>query len=231
MKGFSVKKGLPGFAAAVLVAVLLVSLLPSVWATPPQEPLRQTVPTPAPGQSMGTFTPEGGGTLISPEGDVTVTAPPGGVTDTLHIVYTDLGLADVPSPNAGFGFVGHWFSLEVYLGVTLLQEYEFAKPATICVAFTAEDVVAAGGDAENMVLQYYDEALAAWVDLETTVVDSRVCATVTHLTVFALAVRVPLGLPTTGGRAINPTLAIVVMGGMLFLASAGYYLRRTKQVP
>lgn len=234
MKNFNVKKGSTSiFLAAAIVAILLLSLWPNAWATPLQEPLCQTVPTPAPGQAVGTFTPEEGGTLNSPAGDVTIAAPPRCLTETISLVYTPWTVEEAPPTRAGFRLLGHVFTLEAFRGLELIPGYAFACPVKICIFYTAGDVTNAGGDPHNILVQYYDEAKEEWVDLDTTI-DTEAgtaCVEMTHLTWFALAAVVPARLPITGAEMdIDLKLAIVPLVGMLLAALAGFHFWRAKRV-
>ena len=73
------------------------------------------------------------------------------------------------------------------------------KDATVRVTYSADDFAAAGGDASQLKLSYYDAAQNAWVILSTQVDSSSttLTATTNHLSVWAVMV----SSSTTGGTA------------------------------
>jgi len=93
---------------------------------------------------------------------------------------------------------------------------DFDPPIQICALFTMEEATALGGEA-NITVAFYNAATGDWQSLGTTIVASatatnqgKACATVSHLTWFALTSKfTPLGLPVTGDAPAAPSLAPV----------------------
>jgi hypothetical protein len=74
------------------------------------------------------------------------------------------------------------------------------KDATVRVMYSADDVAAAGGDASQLKLGYYDTAQSAWVILPTLVntQDTTMTATTNHMGVWAVMV-------SSSGKTAAPT--------------------------
>jgi hypothetical protein len=97
------------------------------------------------------------------------------------------------------------------------------KPVTITVKYSDEDEGAAGGDPENLVLAYYDQAGAQWKTLDTTVntTDKTLSALTSHLSTWAVLVKTTTpaqGLPlwswTLSGIA---ALVLILMAGRFLM--------------
>lgn len=236
MKSVLRTRGLIIFVVIGVLLVLSLSTWSSVWATPPQDGLRQTVPTPAPGQVTTDITTASGGTLTT-EG-LSVTVPTGAITQNETLIVTPLPAAEVPAAGAGFKGLGKAFEIAVAIDGILQPGATFLVPITICFSYTDADVAAAGGNANNIVIQYYDPALNQWVNVPTTVdtAGKKVCIQVTHLTLFQLAANVgPTALPKTGSGGldrgasggVNGLIAVLTLAGLVVVASGSYLLRRS----
>ena len=88
-----------------------------------------------------TVTPAAGGTLSYVTGSgytVTVEVGSGSVTETITLVLTPL---DVPTyDTTPFAFAGHAFTLDAYLGATLLSGYVFGEPISVTIHYSDDDV-------------------------------------------------------------------------------------------
>ncbi len=140
-----------------------------------------------------TITPGSAGTLTSPDGRYSVSFPQGSVLgDALVILkpYSKDKLQGAPA-NAKLGAT----SFEI-TGLSGL----LSKDATVKVAYSADDLAAAGGDASQLKLAYYDAAQNAWVILPTQVDPSSttLTATTNHLSVWAVMVSSSTGTPASG---------------------------------
>ncbi len=94
------------------------------------------------------------------QGNPTIVAiPPQPVTLTIR--YIPL-LTTQPAPG-GWGFAGHAFRLEVYVGGSLQPNFVFAVPLTITVHYSEADVY--GMDESSVALFYWN---GAWVGANTT---------------------------------------------------------------
>jgi hypothetical protein len=93
-----------------------------------------------------------------------------------------------------------------------------------------------GNNPAGLTIQFYDEVSAAWLTLPTVPnpAASRVCSTVNHLTMFAVAVHqpVPAALPNTGadevqlGLWIWSAIAPALLAGLALLLLARRPARR-----
>ena len=94
----------------------------------------------------------------------------------------------------------------------IAASFAFMKPIAITVRLSTEDLVIAGGDAANVLIQHYRDGDRGWEPLPTTVDFSASIATaqVDHLSIFALTIKQPPPAPTSGPtQAATPTSAPV----------------------
>lgn len=180
-----------------LAAVLLLSLIPTAWATGDAAPLNQTVPTPAPA-------PTGEGGKPKPDKVPAVPAAPGqvdlpvtvplGPGDGVYVMarpnagciqvntsglptqmlfeLTPLSPDTLPAPLPGCTRTSVAYGLKVWNTATG-QEVQSVMPAylhTIC--YTDADLVAAGGDPNRFVIARYNEAGQTWETLDPTLIDT-----------------------------------------------------------
>jgi hypothetical protein len=205
MKEPRVKRGLVPIAV-VLVAVVLAPLSnSSAWATPSQDVLRQTVPTPEP-------TPEV--TPVPPPQSIVLPPQPGG--NEYSFVYVPLPPVDYPPP-AGCEIYNP-FRVEAYLGTELVYPDSFNPPLQICVSYT-EDQAAEAGGAENLSVVYWDSESQQWIPLDNRRHDAalmQVCGDISFLSannIFAITCAIgPTAVPVTGhGSGSGSTSAILVL--------------------
>jgi hypothetical protein len=130
--------------------------------------------------------------LTSPRGYVTVDVPADSAADDAALWYQPVALENAPTLLPDFVGTGKVFDLQVTGGQQAEGEpYDFAQPVTITVALSDADVVAARGDASNLVLQHLKTGDTDWTPLPTNadLVNRTASATVTSFSVFALSVR------------------------------------------
>ena len=150
-------------------------------------------------ESNITLSPGSPATLTSPDGRYLVSFPQGAV---LGDVVVSLGPYPAnqlqPAPSGA------------KLGVTSFEITGLAgllnKDATLNITYSADDLAAAGGDASQLKLSYWDETQRQWVILPTQVntQDMTLTATTNHLGVWAVMIS-----PSTneGSPAATPTKA------------------------
>jgi len=98
-----------------------------------------------------TVTPGGATyTYIDAHGSPTIIQiPAGAVTQTVTLIFMPVDNAVYPE---GFGFAGHSFVIEAYLGNTYLPGFQFLKPLTVSIYYTDAD---ATGLNENYLTLFY----------------------------------------------------------------------------
>jgi hypothetical protein len=113
---------------------------------------------------------------------------------------------------------------------TVINRPNFEPPAVICYRPIPEQVTAAGGIGKILV-KSFDSLDSQWKTLPSSVIEGQVCASVTHLSLFALAsvtgAVVPAALPNTSAATGLPLdllmllAALLCLGGLQLLASRG----------
>ncbi|MBI2908364.1 MAG: hypothetical protein HYX92_12010 [Chloroflexi bacterium] len=201
--------GAIALAVAASAILLMLASGPSAWATPPQEPGRQTIPRPDRGGGTGAISPDRGGTATSLPGDVSITVPAGAVSSdtTLHLVPRDASIAPLAT---GSPLIGQAFTAEAWQGLQAKPGFTFARAISVCIKYTDADLgqVLGPDKSERLVVQRYDEATKKWLSLPTVVDFERrkACASATSVGWFALSTRAPgvdspqgteAGLPST----------------------------------
>ncbi|MGA9086128.1 MAG: hypothetical protein WB284_05380 [Methanoregula sp.] len=138
------------------------------------------------------LTPGSAGTLTSTDGRISILFPQGAVLGDAMVTLQPYSLDSLPSAPAGAKFGATCFEVTGLSGL-------LSKDATVRVTYSADDFAAAGGDASQLKLSYYDAAQNAWVILSTQVDSSSttLTATTNHLSVWAVMV----SSSTTGGTA------------------------------
>lgn len=114
-----------------------------------------------------------------------------------------------------------WLELNHYAEITFDPSVgTLATPATVCYHYTAEDVLKAGGHAENLYIARYHDGM--W-DTLPTYLDSAhgvLTAQVSQFSIFNIVTRVPEELPVTGA---NLTENWLIAGVAVFgLALTGF---------
>jgi hypothetical protein len=198
----------------ILLVLLLASTGAAAWATPGQDQLRQTVPTPIPDPYVIVLPPQRNGNEYSFEFNLlpgAECAPPAG--------------CELFSP----------FTLEAYLGTQLVYPVTFDPPLEICFQYTQAQADAVGGP-ENLAVVYWDDAQSAWIPLDNQRYDAspevmQVCGDISFLPATSCGLGVtcaisPTGVPVTGQAAgPSPTvgrllIVALVVGGLAGVAFA-----------
>jgi hypothetical protein len=161
-----------------------------------------------------------GGKVETGDGRIAAEFPAGAVATTATVTIKQVEPSSVAAPK-GFKVGNTFFTIEAVDAdgnaiVTLLE------PVIITVNYTEDDVAAAGGDANDLVLAYYDEESSEWVTLDTTVnlEEMTVSATTTHFSTWAILAKSP-------SEGLAAWIWIVI--GIAAAAGAGilaYFVRR-----
>ena len=126
--------------------------------------------------------PPQGGIIQTADGQISVTFPEGAIAGEATLTIDILSPSTVAKVPGGFQMGGSCFTL----GVVDAEGKEismFSRQVTVTVRYSDEDVAAAGGNPENLVLAYYSEATGKWNVLETSLntIDKTLIVTTTHL--------------------------------------------------
>lgn len=175
-----------------------------------------------------------GGTVSFDDGNVTVRVPEGAASGDITISYAAVAAEDAPAmAPEGTSFGSRMFMLSVSPAGALKQLAE------ITVAYTDDDVAAAGGRDANVALFIYDPAFDAWNQDSAAipdVVNKTLTSNQTVLDVtMAIVAMPPEGVPVdetpvppeTGGIAPGTSLlaGIAVLGAILALGGGYLYVR------
>ncbi len=114
---------------------------------------------------------------------------------------------------------------------TVINRPNFDPPAVICYRPIPAQVTAAGG-IDKILVKSFDSLDAQWQTLPSSVIEGQICASVTHLSLFALTTTqsapVPAALPNTAVADGLPTDLLMVLAALLCLG--GLQLRSSSGV-
>jgi hypothetical protein len=132
-----------------------------------------------------------GGSVETMDGQVTVEFPVGIVSDKAAVIIEQLPASSLPAPIGGFEIGDTYFVVEVVNndGTTM---HTLAQEVTVIVKYSDDDVAVAGGNPDDLVLAYYDEAAGKWTELDTIVnLNDRILSTTAdHLSSWMVLARV-----------------------------------------
>jgi hypothetical protein len=201
-----VKRGIAAVGVVLVVLALALLANSSAWATPAQDTLRQTIPTPRPP------TPE------PPPQSIVLPPQPG--RDDYSFVYVPLPPVDNPPPVGCE--IYNPFRIEAYLGTELVYPENFDPPLEVCVTYT-EDQAAEAGGADNLSVVYWDEESQQWIPLDNRRHDAeltQVCGDISFISannIFAITCVIsPTAVPVTGHGSVpaGPIVALALLGAM-----------------
>ena len=172
---------------AAVAAIMLLGANNSAWATPAQRPAGQTIPTVTPGapaapdvipppltgaagEAQERVAPGIAATVSTGDGDATVILPANALSASGTLVLRPSSADAAPPANAGFALLGKAVEITLFdaQGKPIAHP-SFANPIQVCFAYSAGDLAKVGGNAEALVVQFYDTAASKWVALPTTV--------------------------------------------------------------
>jgi hypothetical protein len=167
--------------------------------------------------------PPEGGTVETGDGRIAADFPSGAISSASTVTIKEVSAAEVAESPKGFKVGNTCFTMEAK-GVDGNTIVSLSQPVTITVKYTDEDVAAAGGDPNNLVLAYYDEGSGQWVTLDTTVntEEMTVSATTTHFSQWAILGK---SVASSGGFAVWAWVviaagAVAVLGGLAYVVRA-----------
>jgi hypothetical protein len=133
--------------------------------------------------------PPAGGRVQTADGKITAEFPANAAVGELTVTIEDMDPPSYTDTPRGFKAGNTHFVIEI-TDASGNPVVTLSQPVTIMVKYSDEDVAAAGGDPNNLVLAYYDEAAAKWNPLTTTVsaTDKTLKATTTHLSTWGVMV-------------------------------------------
>ena len=183
--------------------------------------------------------PASGGTIEFASG-VSIKTPDGASRSDVMVTYKALEGDDVPGDApAGASLGSLIFALDA--GNTT-----FSQLAQITIPYTAEDVAAAGGRADNVHVYNWDTVSGSWIPLYSIrdVINDTLTISQNSLGTYAIVNKPPPGAatptptptptpaatpPPTGGIGVTNSLMMgLALLGMLFLAGGGYVLARSR---
>ncbi|MCX5992121.1 MAG: fibronectin type III domain-containing protein [Chloroflexi bacterium] len=136
--------------------------------------------------------PPAGGTVQTADGKITAEFPANAAAGELTVTIKDIEPPSDTSTSQGFKAGNTYFVIEI-TDASGNPVVTLSQPITITVKYSVEDVAAAGGDPNNLVLAYYDETAGEWKPLDTTVntSDKTLSATTNHFSTWAVLAKSP----------------------------------------
>lgn len=166
-------------------------------------------------ESSITVSPGSPATLTSPDGRYSVSFPQGSVLSDVVVILKPYSLDKLSKAPSGAKLGATSFEVTGLSGL-------LSKDATVRVTYSADDLAAAGGDASQLKLAYFDAAKGAWVILPTQVntQDMTLTTTANRMGVWAVMVSstTPGGGPAqgaTGGILGLPLPLTVILASLI----------------
>jgi hypothetical protein len=167
--------------------------------------------------------PAQGGKVETGDGRIAADFPSGAVSGAATVTIKQITASEVADSPKGFKVGNTCFTIEAR-GADGNAIVSLSQSVRITVKYTEEDVAAAGGNPNDLVLGYYDEDSGEWVTLDTTVdtENMTVSATTTHFSQWAILAKTGSaseGFPVWAWIVIVAG-AVVVLGGVAYLVRA-----------
>jgi len=212
-------------AIGVAVAIALLALMPGTWGAA----LAQTAGTPSAGTTAtptATTVPAGESATIQAASDKTITIPAGALSEDATLTSQPIfdnetadeiataaifASLDIPTPDEvedGAAVVISIFQLDATDADG--NDIAFDEPVEMTFELTPEVLAAAGGDANNVVLQFFDEDTNQWTAVSCSGSGTTLTCQLPHFSVWALTVRTQQ--ETGPGQAATPAPADTGMG-------------------
>lgn len=211
-------------AIGVAITIALLALLPGSWGNA----LAQTAGVPTTTATpTSTAVVAGASATVAPAPNKTIRIPAGAIGENATITSqpivdndsgSDIAVAEVfasinvPTPEdveSGDAVVISVFSLDALDANG--DEITFDEPVEMDFELSPEVLAAAGGDASNVSLQFYDEDAGTWTSVECTGSGSTLTCSLPHFSIWSLTVltQAPGQAP---GQAATPSPANTGMG-------------------
>lgn len=176
-------------------------------------------------ESNITLTPGSAGTLTSPDGRYSVLFPQGAVLGDVVVTLKPYAKDKLQAAPANAKLGATCFEITGLSGL-------LNKDATIIVKYSADDLAAAGGDASQLKLSYWDAAQSKWAILPTQVDagSKKLTATTNHMGIWAVIVSSstsagsPVGASTTA--PLPAVLSIVAIAATAIIVSGTVWRRK-----
>lgn len=171
-----------------------------------------------------------GGTVQTGDGKITAVFPADAVAGTVTVAIEQIAPPSDTSTPEGFKAGNAYFVIEV-TDASGKAVVAFAKSIVIRVEYSEADVAAAGGDPDNLVLAYWDEAAGEWKVLETKLNTASMTlgASTSHLSTWAVLARTTPaasgGIPPLVWLLCLIGVVAVVVPAALILARKRFYLQ------
>jgi hypothetical protein len=169
-------------------------------------------------ESSITVSPGSPATLTSPDGRYSVSFPQGAVLSNVVVTLGPYPSSQLNRAPSGVKQGATSFEITGLSGL-------LSKAATVKVMYSSDDLAAAGGDASQLKLSYYDTAQGSWVILPTQVntQDMTLSATTNQLGVWAVMVSssTSAGAPTSSSTkaALPAALSIAAIAATAIIVS------------
>jgi PKD repeat protein len=171
-----------------------------------------------------------GGTVQTTDGKITARFPVDAVVGTVTVTIEEIATPSDNSTPEGFTAGNTSFVIKV-TDADGKAVVTFSKSIVITLKYSEADVAAGGGDPDNLVLAYWDEAAGEWKALETKVDTTNKTLTLptTHLSTWAVLARTASapsgGLPPLVWLLCLVAAVAVVVPIALILARKWFYLK------
>jgi hypothetical protein len=237
-------------ASGAAITVALLALLPGAWGSALAQTAGAPTPTPAPVIIPAqTFTLSGSEeAVLQPAPSVAIVVPPGALpagttlsvasvdtspenVDVLRNDLASLGITSLPPAADDGGLVLSVFNLEAALGGNAVA---VDQPVSMTFDLTPEQLAAAGGDANNATLQFWDTQASppAWTPVECSGAGTSVTCTLPHFSLWALTIAAPTasvvvpapaptGVGAAGSERSHATLLLTGAVALIGLAGLG----------
>jgi hypothetical protein len=168
------------------------------------------------------LTPGGEGVLTSPDGRVSVTFPQGSVLSDVLVTLKPYAREKLHQAPAGSQMGATFFEVAGLSGL-------LNKDAMVRVAYSADDLAAAGGDASRLRLAIWDPVRNEWMVLATQVNtrDMTLTAGTNRMGVWAVLVSSSGGLSPAPTKTPLPVLP-VILALVIAVGSLSYVARRRR---
>ena len=156
-------------------------------------------------ESSITLIPASAGTLTSPDGRYSVSFPQGAVLSDVVVTLKPYSMDKLSPAPSGAKLGATSFEIAGLTGL-------LSKDATVKVTYSADDLAAAGGDASQLKLSYFDAAQGTWVILPTQVntQDETLTTTTNRMGVWAVMVSASTSAGSPASASTKASLPAVL---------------------
>jgi hypothetical protein len=176
-------------------------------------------------ESSITVSPGSPATLTSPDGRYSISFPQGAVLADVVVTLEPYSMNQLSPAPSGAKLGATSFEVAGLAGL-------LSKDATVQVKYSTDDLAAAGGDASQLKLSYYDAAQDAWVILPTQVntQDMTLTTTTNQLGIWAVMVSSSTSTGSPAGATTKASLPAVlnIMAIAATVIIAGSAVRQRK---